>query len=400
VTVSFAPVRRRTTIPLALTLAVIALLVIPAAASAAPRKVPFGFFGTVLPPQMSNSLSVSDTAVEQQMALMASSGVESVRIVLSWNDLEPTQGDLRFAEVDRLVAASARHGVSVLAGVSQSPRWISAKPEGEFLRYPPLDPAPYAELMRQLVLRYGPNGAFWLQNPSVPKVPVRRWQLWNEQNTPWNWAQKRWPRGYVRLLKQAYRAIHAADPGATVVAGSLVGALTSPWAAMRMMYKAGAKGSFDEIAVHPFTNNRSVKTAIGQVTEIVRRVRAQMRRRGDARKPIILTEVTWTAASGKVPRRARIGFETTVKGQKQRMKAAFKRFVRERRRLRITQAYWYNWASEYNSKGPASVMSFRYSGLNRLRGGVFSTVSLLNIFSALARKYEGCPKSTNAGVCR
>jgi len=393
-------VRRRATIPLVLTAALIALLVIPAAASAAPRKVPFGFFGTVLPPEMSNSLSVSDSAVEQQMALMASSGVESVRIVLSWDELEPNQGDLRLAAMDRLVAASARHGISLLAGVSQSPRWISAKPEGEFRRYPPRDPAPYAELMRQLVLRYGPNGTFWLQNPTLPKVPVRRWQLWNEQNTPWNWAQKRWARGYVRLLKPAYRAIHDADPGATVVGGSLVGALISPWAAMHTMYKAGAKGFFDEIAVHPFTNSRSVKTAIGQVIEIVRRVRAQMRRRGDARKPIILTEVTWTAARGKVPRRAQIGFETTAKGQRQRMQAVFKRFVRERRRLRITQAYWFNWASEYNSKGPASVMSFRYSGLNRLRGGVFSAVPLLNTFSALARKYEGCPKSANAQVCR
>ena len=70
-----------------------------------------------------------------------------------------------------------------------------------------------------------------------------------------------------------------------------------------------------------------------------------MRRNGDGKKPIILTEVTWTAARGKVPRKALIGFETNARGQKQRFKAAFARFVRERRRLGITQAYWFNWAT-------------------------------------------------------
>jgi hypothetical protein len=393
-------VRRRTTILLALTAALIALLALPAVSSAAKRKVPFGFFGTVLPSEMASSSAVSDAAVEKQMALMAGSGVESVRIVLSWEDLEPSQGAYQFAEFDRLMAAAARHRISVLASVTQSPRWISSKPDGEYRRYPPRDPAPYAELMRHLVLRYGPTGSFWLQNPLLPRVPVRQWQLWNEQSTPWNWAQGRWAPDYVNLLKQSYRAIHAADPGAKVVAGSLVGALTSPWNAMSKMYGAGAKGFFDQIAVHPFTNNRSVKIAVGQVIEIIRRVRARMRRNGDGKKPIILTEVTWTAARGKVPRKALIGFETNARGQKQRFKAAFARFVRERRRLGITQAYWFNWASEYNSRGPASVMSFRYSGLNRLKGGVFSSVPLLKSYRALAAKYQGCRKSADARVCR
>jgi hypothetical protein len=41
--------------------------------------VQFGFLGTVPPPQMSNELSVSQENLNAQMALMASSGVESVR---------------------------------------------------------------------------------------------------------------------------------------------------------------------------------------------------------------------------------------------------------------------------------------------------------------------------------
>ena len=85
-----------------------------------------------------------------------------------------------------------------------------------------------------------------------------------------------------------------------------------PWDAMRDLYRAGAKPWFDTVAVHPFTNNRrSVRLTVEQTLEIVRRVRAQMRRRGDGRKPILVTEMTWPASAGRVPRRAQFGLETT-----------------------------------------------------------------------------------------
>ena len=37
-----------------------------------------------------------------------------------------------------------------------------------------------------------------------------------------------------------------------------------------------------------------------------------------------------------------------------------------RRKLRVTETYWYTWASQYDRKGAESVMSFRYAGLVRL----------------------------------
>ncbi len=51
--------------------------------------------------------------------------------------------------------------------------------------------------------------------------------------------------------------------------------------------------------------------SIDQMIEIVRRVRAQMRKHGDGRKPIILTELTWPAAVGKMPKSRLLGLETT-----------------------------------------------------------------------------------------
>jgi hypothetical protein len=389
-----------------LLLALAALLVLIAAtpSHAAKRKVPFGFFGTVLAPEMTSPRQVSDAALEQQMALMATSGVESLRVTVPWDSLEPTARAYSLARLERIVGAAARHRITTLLNVTATPRWISTRPDSpEYWRLPPRDPNAFADLMRQLVLRYGPAGSFWAQNPTVPRVPIRQWQIWNEQTAPWHWQRRPWAPSYTRLLKAAYRAIHGADRGAKVVAGSLVASRAdyAPWDAARDLYRAGAKRFFDVIAVHPFTNNnRSVRLTVDQTLEIVRRVRAHMRRRGDGRKPIILTELTWPASVGKVPRRALLGLETTSRGQVARLKAAYRRLARDRRKLRITQAYWYTWATQYDRDGALSVMSFRYAGLTRMRSGVFSPMPVLRTYARLAARYEGCRKSSDARRCR
>jgi polysaccharide biosynthesis protein PslG len=381
----------------------LALLVTATAATpadAAKRKVPFGFFGTLVPPEM---MGMSDATLDQQMALMASSGVESVRVTVTWSQLEPSKGAYSFGLLDRLVAAAARHRIAVLVTVTEPTRWNSQRPnDPEWFRFPTTDPAAYAELMRQLVLRYGPAGSLWAQNPTLNRVPVRQWQIWNEQTAPWHWRQRPWAPSYTRLLKAAYRAIHQTDRGAKVVAGSLVAprANYAPWHAIRDLYRAGAKRFFDVVAIHPFTHNPSVRGTVTQTLEFARRVRSQMRRRRDGRKPIIFTEMTWPAAVGSVPRRDLLGFETTPRGQRQRVKAVYGRLVRERRKLRITQAYYYTWATQYDRNASRSVVSFRFSGLVRMRDGAFSPMPVLRTYASVAARYEGCRKSTDARRCR
>jgi hypothetical protein len=236
----------------------------------------------------------------------------------------------------------------------------------------------------------------------VPRAPIRQWQIWNEQMAPWFWSQRPWGPSYTRLLKAAYGAIHRADHRATVVAGSFVAISGySQWHGIRDLYRAGAKRYFDVIAVHPFTNvPNSVRYSVDQVVEIVRRVRAEMRKRGDGRKPIILTELTWPAAVGKVPKRRLLGLETTPRGQLARLKAAYPRLAGVRRALGITQAYWYTWASQYDANSSLSDVSYRYAGLVRWRANVFSPMPILRTYTNLARKYEGCRKSANARRCQ
>jgi Beta-galactosidase len=387
-------------------LVLLATLGLAASAEGAKRKVPFGFFSVVLPPEMtSNNVQVPDAQLDQQMALMARSGVESVRITYDWGrELEASQGAYNFATIDRMVAAAARHGIKTLVTVTATPRWLSPSPaEPDFWRYAPTNPAPFAELMRQLVLRYGPQGSLWAANPTLPRVPVRQWQIWNEQTAPWHWRERPWARGYTELLRTAYLAIKGVDRGADVVAGSLVAARANyaPWDGMRDLYRAGARRWFDQVAVHPFTNNRrSVRQTTDQVLTILRRVRAQMVRNRDRRKEMLVTEMTWPASAGRVPRRAQFGLETTPRGQSARLKAAYSRLAAARRGLRLKEAYWYVWATGYDRKGPASVMTFRYSGLTQWRGSAFTALPILRTYARTAARYEGCRKGDNARRCR
>ena len=372
-------------------------------AMAAKRKVPFGFFGTVFNVE-ADQASRSAASKDAQMALMARSGVESLRVFFAWPDIEPQQGVYNWAHMDQIVGAAARHRISILANVLATPRWASQSPNAEYpLRYPPREPALYAQFLNTLIERYGPKGSFWTANPSIPKVPIRQWQLWNEQMAPWFWASRPWAKSYVKMLKVTYRAIHRADRGAKVVAGSFVGVGDyTQWEGVRDLYKAGAKGYFDVIAVHPFTNDpKSARNSASRMLEIVQRVRKVMKKRRDARRQIILTELTWPAAIPKVPKRRRLGLETTTKGQRLRMVEAYRQLSKVRRKMRITHTYWFAWATPYDNNTPQSDVSYRYTGLSRVSdGGAFSRMPILGTFTSLASKYQGCRKSADARRCR
>jgi hypothetical protein len=387
---------------LALLPALAVLLLTSGSASAADRRVPFGFFGTTLSTQFADERTVNNLILDQQVGVMAASGVESMRLIVDWRSLEPTRRAYNFAVLDRFVRTASLHRIHFLPNVTATPQWASEKPGTvEYWRSPPKDVADYAALMRQLVLRYGPRGTFWTENPTVRKQPIREWQIWNEPTAPWYWTRQPFARSYARLLKASYRSIHRADSGAKVVTGPLVTARTNypPWRALRDLYRAGAKRFYDILSVHPFTNHASSRVAVRQTVEVVRRMRREMRRRGDTRKPVILTEVTWPAARGKIPAEAVSRLATTEAGQIARMREAYRQLARNRRTMRITEVYWFTWASAYDNNTALSTMQFRYTGLNRFSGGQFTPMPLLKAYTDLAATYQGCRKTADARVC-
>jgi hypothetical protein len=393
---------RRCRLALLLTLAALVATTMAATpAEAAKRKVPFGFFGTVF--NNAQTDRVSDATLDAQMALMASSGVESVRSAITWADANPQKGVYDFRAFDRVVKAAALHHLDVLPIVLHTPRWASSRPRsGNFRLYAPKNPATYANFMKVLIKRYGPKGDFW-KFSGLPVTPIRSWQVWNEQAADFFWATRPWQPSYVKLLRKAYRAIHKADRGATVVLGSLAGVTSgTPWEQLRQLYKAGAKGYFDVVSVHFFSSAPSVRLTTKQTVDIAKLVRHEMKRVRDRGKKIWFTELTWTAAQGKIPKKDRLGFETTPKGQAARLKTVFTKLAKQRRRYGVGRIYWYNWASEYVPRfapgGPGS-LTFQYAGLNKVDGADFTPLPLLRTYTSIVSRFEGCRKSTNARRC-
>jgi polysaccharide biosynthesis protein PslG len=390
--------------PVALPVLVLALVAVAASpAQAAKRTVPFGFFGAVF--NNSQFERIDDATLDAQMAAMASSGVETVRISLRWADAEPSPGRYDFTQADRVVTAAARHHLEVLPIVLHTPRWASTNPTGSnYFLYAPRRASSYGNFMRVLVQRYGPRGSLW-RTSGTPRVPVRTWQIWNEQAADFFFRSRGpWPQAYVKILRAAYKAVHRTDRGATVVLGSLAGVThdPTPWGQLHRLYKAGAKGSFDAVSVHFFSSAPTAKATAKFTTDLAGKVRAEMRRARYSR-PIWFTELTWTAAKGLIPRSALLGFETTPKGQAARLGTVFSQLARQRKKRGIGRVYWYNWASEYiptyAPRGPGA-LTFQYSGLNKITGSTFTPLALLSTYARTAAHFEGCRKSTNARRCR
>jgi hypothetical protein len=201
------------------------------------------------------------------------------------------------------------------------------------------------------VRRYGPGGSFWAQRPDLSRRPIRRWQVWNEPDIRKYWSRQPFAPSYVRLLRAAHRAIHAVDRGARVL---LAGLTNRSWIDLRGVYAAGGRGAFDVAAAHPFSRR------VANVIKIVLLVRREMRRHGDRRTPLALTELSWSSGAGSST--FNYGWETTEQGQAQRIRAVLPALAALRRPLRLDGVYWYTWLSPPIGGHD----SFDYGGLRRL----------------------------------
>ena len=358
------------------------------AADAAKRRVPFGFYGVMWD---GAGVHASDRQVEAQWGLMASSGVESVRVTFSWAAVQPTSdGPLDFSTTDGRVALASRHGIALAPVVLYTPAWASRDP-GAFGSVP-ARPGDYAAFMRALVQRYGPDGSFWRENPSLPKRPIRDWQVWNEVHFDIYWdvpgdSSTRWAEEYVDLLRATKPALEAADPGSRLVVGGLA---DRSWDNLALLYRNGARGLFDVVALHIFTGSpQFVIQGAGLMREV-------MRQNGDARTPLWITETTFPAGKGQAPR-PRLAWQrdwySTARGAAKRLRQLYRLGARSRRTLKLERISWYTWSSSYSGS-----LLWNYSGLTRYRNAGFQKRPFLRAYRSSARGHEGCAK-TRRGRC-
>jgi hypothetical protein len=262
-------------------------------------------------------------------------GVQILRQTFDWSKIEPSQGRFRLANTDRFVLAAAREGMAVLPILFDAPPWATGRtrPVQSNVVDPPRRPASIEAFARVLVGRYGPRGSLWRQNPDVAPVPVRNWQIWNEPNLQQYWGDKPDARAYASLLAAAHRAVHASDPGARVLSAGLPQSkLGVPFATyVRALYRAGARANFDVFALHPY--GASARAVLGAV----RRTRALMRRFGDNRKPVWITELGWASGGPASP------FTFDPLSQAQVVATTIDALAVERRALRIAGFVYFGW---------------------------------------------------------
>jgi Beta-galactosidase len=321
---------RRARSPLALLL-LLGLLLVPATAQALPR----GFFGIV--PQTSLG--------KRDVARMRSGGVETIRVMMSWSAIQPSRrGGFDWAGMDQVVALAAEERIEILPFLISTPRWLSGN-----WRVLPVDSGrqrrAWGEFVRAAVERYGSRGEFWLEHGPgserpLPKVPIRAWQIWNEENF-FYFIQPASPTRYARLLALSKRAVRLADPRGDVVIGGLFGdPRQRPPRAMdavdfldRLYRVRGVKASFDGIALHPYAADS------GDLRTLVEGVRRIAARHGDRRAGLYLTEVGW----GSQYNPAVVAFEVGLAGQARELRSAYRYLLSNRHRLNLRQVDWFTW---------------------------------------------------------
>jgi hypothetical protein len=362
--------------------ALVLAALIGAVAPASARDVPRDFYGTVLD---GGVLSAPADVLAGQWPRMASSGVETARVVFSWADAQPLpHGPIDFTVTDQLVAGAAAHQIDLLPVVIYAPPW--ARADLSQAASPPANDSDYTAYLQALVARYGPSGSFWAEHPELPARPLRAWQIWNEPQLRYQWSTPGFASGYGALLRASYQALKAADPGCTVV---LAGATNLSWKVIGQLYnQGGIKGFFDVAAVHPYT---ATPPHVVKVVQLVRRV---LHNHGDARKPIWVTELGFPASKGRVGSTNTL--QTTPKVASSRLTKTYNLLARRRRdpRLLVGRVYWYTWASPYSGSD-----IFGFTGLFRFDGVLtFTPQPQFAAYVRSARAHEGCRKAPT-GAC-
>jgi hypothetical protein len=310
--------------------AVLGALALPAPARAA--GLPQGFVG----------ISPQNPASESDYALMAGSGIGSVRLPLYWGGVEahsPFLAGRSWSTFDVSVALAAEAGLRIFPFVWGTPRWVAPQPHIEPTRSRWALRA-WSRFLRAAVRRYGAGGTFWRRHPGLPYLPVRYWEVWNEENIV-TFSSRSNPERFARLLRKSGRAIHAVDRRAKVILGGLFGRpLQIPPNVglgdfLNRVYRAGrVKPHFDGVALHPYVANAKA------MTPQLRAMRRVMRRHGDGRTPIYLTELGWGSDSYQTR------WERGLRGQARQLNEAFSILAAHRRAWRIGGAWWFSWADD------------------------------------------------------
>jgi polysaccharide biosynthesis protein PslG len=224
-----------------------------------------------------------------QLQDIASIGFTWLRMDIDWSAVQPANASTYdWTGYDKVIDAAKAHNLHVLAVVAYAPAWARQASCAGDSKCAPAGSTAYATFARAAAQRYAAKG-------------VKTWEIWNEPNIHNFWQPTPNAASYTALLKSADQAIKAADPAATVLTAGLApaedaGGNIPARTFLSGMYAAGAHGSFDALAFHPYSYPAPADivyswSAWSQMADLNTNLRTIMQANGDNDKEIWITEV-------------------------------------------------------------------------------------------------------------
>ena len=266
-----------------------------------------------------------------------STGLGWVREDFDWSLAEPVRGQHRWRRLDRTVSVAAGQGLRVLPVITYTPAWAGTDSSG-----PPNDPADFARFTAAVVGRYGPHGTFWRARPALDRrLAPSLFEIWNEPYNASFWRPRADAVAYARLFALAARAGRKADPEAGFMLAGETVADGTPWLDALYEVEPALPSLTAAVSAHPYAVGGAgplewtpESPTSDQQVRRVEQMNAIMRRRGDGRDPIWITEIGWHTAplsNGVSERRQALYLEQVFELAATRWRG----FVRA--------VFWYEW---------------------------------------------------------
>ena len=233
-------------------------------------------------------------------------GARWLREEFDWATIEPRQGVFDFSYYDHFMLLAAQRGLRILPVLYDTPSWAGASYNAI-----PSNPAAFAQYVAAVVGRYGTNGSFWVQNPTLKGSAVGTWEMWNEPYLGSGDNGDYDPGAYARLVKAAAIAGRAVDPHAKfLMAAEMQSARDANgdwqwWVDALYQAVPDLNNYFDGVAMHDYGNDVSTLNPMipgqpynnyGHILRI-ENLRQQFVDHGGQDKPFWLTEVGWSTCS-------------------------------------------------------------------------------------------------------
>jgi polysaccharide biosynthesis protein PslG len=267
--------------------------------NAPPRPVSSPDFG------MSMFLWDQPSTTERDLKIASGVNFSWQKTLFKWADIEATcKGCFDWSEADRVVKASNKAGIKIIARLDFQPTW--ARKDGA-RNGPPDSYQDFWDFVSAFTTRYKAGSSIG----TVDAIEV-----WNEPNIDREWGMQPINRlqaaDYVRLLTGAYRVAHEANPQIVVITAGLSPTGVKTTEAyddveyLQWLFDAGLKGgiNYDVLGAHGNTQAPEVEVALNSLPAFghpsfyfrrVEQLREVQVKNGDANRQIWLLEFGWTA---------------------------------------------------------------------------------------------------------